>query len=171
MDTRGSRRERHRLLLAYHEAGHAVVACVEGLRPRLASIVTDEEAGTLGHVEWRRHLRFKRNTVPTSDSRVRLEPRIMVAFAGAIAERKSPGSRQYYWIRANDDLRRADGLLTYLVSSDRQLQALQRFLWISTEDLIDLHWDAVERVADALVVRKTLTGAEITALVLGDLSR
>jgi hypothetical protein len=171
--------------VAYHEAGHVVVGLRQGVPNRLleASIVPDEADGSLGHVRRGHFARVRvyegpdengkarvvwRDWDPGSDQRLaerRLRPFIVELYAGVIAEKRYTG-RRYSWRGAGADLEQASDLLGHIVGSERQGQALSEFLWVVAEDEVEWSWRDVERVARALLVHRTLSGAAIRKLLL-----
>ena len=84
-------RKRHgvakRQLVAYHEAGHAVVAAVLRVKTRSTTIIpTNEYDGVYKH----NHL-FRKMELETSNSdrtRLKVERKIMVCLAGPLAQRR-----------------------------------------------------------------------------------
>jgi hypothetical protein len=49
--------------------------------------------------------------------------------------------------------------------SDRQLQPYIRWMWVRTEDFVDLWWPQIEAVAVALLDHSTMRGREIRDVV------
>jgi hypothetical protein len=111
---------------AYHEAGHALVALHLGCGIKLATVVPDEKAATLGHVKrwsrpalvanlsetvsWREADHFLRpgeKPRPRARSRSWLEreaaKEIMIFLAGAVAEKLSGRSDRTIRIGASAD--------------------------------------------------------------------
>ncbi len=102
-------------------AGHAVVGIWQGVRVHSISIVPDRAERTLGHV---RRGRWSRTVVPdvySHSPRVRryCESQILFSFAGVIAERSASPRRRYNWVGADQDIRFADDLISYVASSPR----------------------------------------------------
>jgi hypothetical protein len=151
----------------YHEAGHAVIAHAELLVPKVASIVPDADGLTLGHAEYARRFRIRPDLSPHRAVRLRFEPRILTCFAGVIAERKASGGRRHNWIGAQWDLDLATEMLMYGAGSDRQLQALSKYLWVTAEDAVEIHWREIEQVAAALREHGTLDAEGIDRAILG----
>jgi len=169
---------------AHHEAGHAVVGFFEKEPTRLlaASIVPNQEAGTLGHVlrgkhprvlDWRlgddgRPRRFYRDFDSESDdSRLverRLKPEVLSLFAGVLAEKRYTG-RRHNWTGATTDMWSAADLIDKLVGSPRQAEKYSAYLWVVAEDAVALHWPQIEEFAQELLVRKSMTGREARALL------
>ena len=124
--------------VAYHEAGHAVVALALGGKVRLVEIGPRPHAHCLH--------RTKTNKAIT-------------ALAGDLAEQRAcPNSTWDAFVDLRVALDTAE-----LLAPDEPLDALQEFL-DRAEALLDRHWCAVEAVAAALLKHGTLTGAEVDAL-------
>jgi hypothetical protein len=170
--------------VAYHEAGHVVVGLWEGVPNRLlrASIVPSAADGSLGHEKRGRYARVRvleidetgkprrvwRDWEFMSDHRLaerRLRPFIVELYAGVIAEKRYTG-RRYAWRGSEFDRTQASDLVGHIVGSDRQAQKFLEFLWVVAEDDVDLNWPDIERVAQALLVHRTLSGAAIRRLLL-----
>lgn len=154
---------------AFHEAGHAVAGLAYGVRRQLvlASIVPDEAEGTRGHVTRRRFSRRAVEEIETGDPmrvRLRLEPEIVLTYAGVIAERAFTG-RRHNWIGASFDLASAGDYVFRCVGSDKQASLYSRWLWTVTEELVGLHWGDIEHVADALLERLELDADEIRSVL------
>jgi hypothetical protein len=148
----------------------------------VASIVPNQEAGTLGHVlrgkyprvlDWRlgddgRPRRFYRDFDPAGDdSRLverRLKPQVLSLFAGVLAEKRYTG-RRHNWTGATTDMWSAADLIDKLVGSPRQAEKYSAYLWVVAEDTVAFHWLPIEEFAQALLVRKTMTGREARALL------
>lgn len=179
-----SKGERGLTATAYHEAGHVVVGWWEGVGRRLleASIVADPTAGTLGHVKrvgWPRvrdielgsdgrPKRSYRGLRPDFDDpdlvERHLRPEVVELYAGVLGERQWSG-RRYNWTGAVSDLRTADDYITYTVGSPEQARLFGKFLWQVALDAVTAHWDDVERLAQELLVRRTMSGRAVEELL------
>jgi hypothetical protein len=155
-----SKRDR---IVAFHEAGHAVVGWRVGLWPRGVSIVSSGDAA--GHVE------HKLGIDP-----VELECRspyrlmnavtknIMVSLAGEIAQRRhDPRSVRRY--QGRSDRLHAAHLAAAVGAEGEEAEAMLRWLALRTEKVVAGHWRFVERVADTLVSERTLRRARFVELV------
>ena len=133
-----------RARIAHHEAGHAVIAVVQGLGLRHARIAPEPEVLTnaaLNGVAW-----------PCVEERARFY------CGGFCADRHySPSCAS----RANSehDLREALHLLD--CSAARLACAIHE-----TDRLIVAHWRAVEAVATALLERESLTAMELHRIII-----
>jgi hypothetical protein len=128
---------------AFHEAGHAVIAHV--LNVPVKRVTLKAVTSPLKRVTARR--RWKR---------------AVIAFAGPVAEdrfqRYPPAEHPALWSSAWDgDARNAARYL----GADGDIVAAHR----EAVRLVREHWDAIERVADALAERGRLSGAEVDALI------
>jgi ATP-dependent Zn protease len=166
---------------AYHEAGHAV-ACVfaEGqpIGIRKASIVPDDAEGTLGHVLQKRSPAWLRRDIESGFLSPRAERacmnRAVVLLAGKAAADRYHGRRgnrgsavyatdpKYGRVIVDGDQHRAVDWLAAISRGDPEETGL---LWRLAEHrarrLVEVRWDNVERLAGALLERRTLTVDEV----------
>lgn len=151
---------------AVHEAGHVVVGAVLRLPHRPATIVPNEDKGTAGHVEpvqlWEVMEHWWNLGIDRRNESV-LRANIMATMAGAEAERAVLGfcnggdeGDQHQIACMGDDL-----MNTFSEAWDRWHNRLQR----QTGCLVRRHRAKIERVAQALMERRTLQPDEIDALV------
>jgi ATP-dependent Zn protease len=134
--------------IAFHEAGHAVVALALGCVVHGVAIAPCCGEQRLGELR----VSFSKNKVRGATQAT------MVPLGGSIAQHAAcPGSA-----RGDDiDLRIAFDAAAYLASNPRRfLDLMQR----RTKKIIERHWREVEAVAAALQGRGKLTGEEIDAL-------
>lgn len=148
---------------AIHEAGHAVVAWAVGSRIHGATITPGEDH--LGQV---RHMPKVKDATLHGDvdrAQIRLGHQIKIAYAGALAVKRAyPHSR--WRAGADNDFHNAAGdVLRVYEDAPRQI-AWTRLLTLDTEALLERNWHAVEAVADVLVKRKTMSGAEVKAVIV-----
>jgi ATP-dependent Zn protease len=131
---------------AYHEAGHAVAGRALGLPCGRATIVPKqgEHAGY----------------AIVGSRGAPVQHRIVVGMAGAAAE------AEYFGAAVCDgvDGERIDRLIVQTGLSEGTLDRLRQ----QTHALLSRHWNSVERVAEALLVRRRLAGHEIDALIEED---
>jgi hypothetical protein len=122
---------------AYHESGHAIVARTLGLVCGGAGIAPDQSYCYVG---------------PAS-----LTDNLMVAFGGVEAEIRRFGSANAD--QARGDLEMIDRYARRYNIPGHQVEGLRP----RVRALLKQHWPRVERVAAALALARTLTGAEIDA--------
>jgi|SRR5579883_2758856 len=146
------RRERN---TAIHEAGHAVASFYLQQRIRRATIVPDSDS--LGHVK-HTPLQFGSNGVFDDSLRgvARAEARILICYAGPLAERKfQPRSR--WRLHGGADFENAGELMARLQGTDAEYNRLYAaLLWRRAELIVDLRWKDINAVADALLAHRTL---------------
>jgi len=150
---------------AYHEAGHAVVAYIERIKIRKATIVPGKDyLGVVTRQMIEKHVRdaFEFAGI-TPAKRARVESFIMLSLAGGIAERKHRGRANHIGSRA--DYETAAGLAMDATGSGEEATAYFRWLYIRTEQIIDAYWYLVEAVAEALLAKQTLTTADVEQIV------
>lgn len=151
------------LAIAYHEAGHAVIAHAFGTRPKLATIIPHKDS--LGRVEHRSPLRGIRLDLDGSDrARLRAERAIMICLAGPIAHRRHNPKA---WRRTDGagDEQLAGDLAIRVCGSDEQATAFLLWLGVTARDMVEAHWSEIERMAAALIERKTLRGPNIITAI------
>jgi ATP-dependent Zn protease len=149
---------RERDAIAYHEAGHAVACIKLRVRVRKATIIP-VDADVLGHVSHANVYGGVRLDIETSDrARLRAERDILIALAGDAAERKFCKRRRF---GGGADYERAVDAALHLCSSAKATEAFVNWLAVAAADLVESQWAAIERVAKALIERKTLTGAQV----------
>lgn len=176
----------HREAVAYHEAGHAVVAFWLWLRPRHASIIPKE--GSEGHVLERMLGKRTRLQIEFADrfhtSRLQAEKRVMVAMAGVLAQRRfNPRSvRRYHgqsdreavveflsqyapWRTGKLSVRGPNGKKV-TVRQWQDMSSHEKLLSDWTKDLLDLRWYSVEAVAKALLEKKQLSYEDIRVTIV-----
>ena len=148
---------------AFHEAGHVVAAWSRGLKIHNASIVPTP--GFQGLVRYASPLCGQRPDYDTSDRvRRRAESEIVVWLAGPEAQRThSPRSWRAH--HGASDFSKAIDLASRFNGSDEAMRAYLDWLAIVTRDEIAVLWPHVEKVAHALVARRTLTAAEVEVLL------
>jgi len=138
---------------AHHEAGHAVAAVVRKVPIQHVTIEADGDAA--GHVAYLR---------PT-DGVEETHARGMIALAGEAAQRRfNPRS-----VRRHHGGSDREAVLAYAwenSGSQRQAQALVNLWQVQAEDLVELRWPVIARVAAALLERRTLSYDDVQGLLI-----
>jgi hypothetical protein len=154
---------------AYHEAGHAVASWRLGIAIGRTgvTIVPDQTAGSLGSSASRQYVNRDIELDCSDRNRIRAERKVQVCLAGEVAQRRhDPRSVRRY--HAKSDRRAAISLLTYFATERKELEAWFNLLHIRTENLLsnpDI-WRAVERLAVALIERRTILGKDATEIII-----
>jgi hypothetical protein len=175
--------------LAYHEAGHAVIARVLGIEVLRATIRPDEFfAGHVMHGARWPDREDANGTIAAEDReeewqrRMEMaEDRAKLALAGPIAEMKyRPTLNGEHFANYSDlfnvavYLKIAGGFRPIseilvpgkpLQQTNGEVSRLWEQLQADTADLVELHWLSIERVAEALLIHEELGQEEIEALV------
>jgi len=141
-----------REFLAFHEAGHAVMAFILGRQIRRATI--RQMRGLSGHVE------FERAASGVSEAmehyRRPIEADVLVLLAGRAAECEltlgSPPSH------AGLDRENARALLRLLEDCDEVISSWMRYLLVRAQSILQEEWPAVYSVARALMRDEELDG-------------
>ncbi len=143
--------------IAHHEAGHAVASWSYGRRFKYATIVPDDEGGSLGHVRYAPYPKALADDIEVAMSpraRVFCEQSIICSLAGPAAERRLTGRQNH--VGARGDYDRATDLALRICGNGESATAFLRWLEIRTGDLIDGHWRRIERLAAALLAHQRL---------------
>jgi ATP-dependent Zn protease len=150
---------------AYHEAGHAVMGWFLDRRCLKATIMVDNERGSLGHVQHDRLKRFNPDVKDSPGLRDRIDREIMICLAGMQAEAKVRGKQN--WTGASGDHDQAVYLASYRCGDGEETSAYLRWLTVRTRALVrNVLWKQIEGVALALKKSHTLNGEEVTAICL-----
>ncbi len=152
--------------IAYHEAGHAVAAHAHQVRIKALTIVPAD--GTLGRLEsqpYFKGINIDYDSSPRAQQRV--ENMVIVCLAGPAAQRRFY-PRGSWRVNAKGDWQQVMDLLSYLVGSEEQLTAYCNLMEIRARDFVrdPEWWFLIERVAQRLLDRQTLTGAEVRKLMI-----
>jgi ATP-dependent Zn protease len=155
---------------AYHEAGHAVAAYAHGVRTKALSIVPDGDSkGRHEQHPYFGGINLEFDSSPRAQRRV--ENMVLVCLAGPAAQRRfnTKGFRRYH---ADHDWRQAIDLLSYLVGSNKELEAYLRLIDIRARAFVETapRWIQINRLAQNLLDRQTLTGPEVRQLMAMPLS-
>lgn len=141
---------------AYHEAGHAVMAVLQGRLVHKLTIVPGKSA--FGH---KRLGLCEMGKGRSKASRDHLEEEVLILYAGMVAEAHFTG--EYCEAGALQDLAVASRILESRANSQSQLERLQRRLLDKTEHLLadEEHAEAVRLVAGELLRRTTISGRSV----------
>ena len=131
--------------VAYHEAGHAVVSRMLGLRVKSVAIG---------------------NVLIDSFSRAPTEKQIPILLAGLYAQRRfAPHSawrsRNHAHPNSGYDFDTVALLIQDAHGSGRVADLYSRYAFAKAEQLVEGWWQHIEAVAKALLERGTLTGPEV----------
>jgi hypothetical protein len=157
----GEKRNEKRSGVAYHEAGHAVVAVA--LRRRFRKVTIVPEHDSLGHVLQRPYPKTFQPEI-NSDGRTerRIRDDVMCSFAGMLAQRRACGRATGY----HADLHNASDMLSYLNCSPALEWKWNQLLSVQTDELLVAWWPAVEALTSALLAEKTILGPRAREIVL-----
>ncbi len=137
---------------AYHEAGHAVAASLKKIPFKLVTIEAD--ALSAGYVKFLKPTR----------SFVGQHRRGVIALAGEASQRRfNPQSVRSY--HAEQDREAVIAYAFNLAGSEKAVQALVKLWSIQATELIEFRWPSVQKVAAMLLQRRTISQADVWALV------
>ena len=157
MSTKKESEQPEQLKVAYHEAGHAVMAIIVG-RP-IQNVTMSAANMSTGGVRLGACKIRKGRSKPSKDW---LEDEVLIFFAGMVAESHFTG--QYCEPGAAQDLRAVRSLLSQTrAASQRQLEKLERRLLDKTEYLLaeEQHSKAIQLVANELMEKTTISGRAV----------
>jgi ATP-dependent Zn protease len=158
-------------IVAYHEAGHAVVAWRLGRRPAAVSV---RAAGrNLGRVV----MRTRALEPDSSRNWCRNEEAIVIALAGPLAQRRQAPRSDWRQKKHRTSPRPDRGtdfdlfneLLCRQHYSRTVRTAYDKYVRARTQELVNANWLAIERVAQALLERGSLTREELFEAIWPDL--
>jgi Peptidase family M41 len=160
--------------VAYHEAGHAVVAHMLGHQVRRVSIAP--KSGSEGRVSWRNPIknpsvRGKLEYGSEADLdrvRYRIDHAIIVSMAGAFAQKRhnprsgwrysgSGAARGESLLKGSDD-QQALALMSRVHEDEKVRDAYWRYLEARAEALVKRYWSRIERLAITLLDREIISG-------------
>lgn len=153
---------------AYHEAGHAVMCHILGVRLKSISIGADELYG--GETDHANPLKAGKASDPDDiRARMRLEKAVMLCMAGPLAQEKfaprGPAA-DYGGVLDFDD---ASTLAIRVFRSRKTATAYLNFVreWVSQQWERPRIWAAVERLARALTKERKIAGRRADAIIRG----
>jgi len=149
-----------RLLTAYHEAGHAVIAELCGQRITRVEIDGDDERS--GSVALLRFSPDPFEIVDPAMPTAHVERRLLCILAGGVAEARVGGRAELD--ESAPEIHLAVRLALRVVGDCAEVLPYIERARDHLDDLLATHWDAVEVVAAALVERGSLAGVELRRL-------
>lgn len=139
---------------AYHEAGHAIGHICIGKPFTNMSIVSTEDY--LGAVNWNSWTEFDPEVKTDARTIRRMKQWIVIFFAGPKAEslytKSDPDP-----IGSEEDFHEAVNMAHYSGGSSGDVEDAINCAYKKTEKLLQSNWSAVERLAQELLEKKTLT--------------
>ena len=161
--------------IAYHEAGHCVVAILCGLQVRHVTIRPGQRKNTrgyftLGHVA----LRQSRSVQSPEQVQARIIGWLLTCYAGLICQRILAGESSENLSSAEDDYQTALAIQSKCLAEPHRTEAnIKQFSKIACLSTIQFLaspgvWQDVVSVANALIERTTLTGGQAKRLIRSD---
>jgi ATP-dependent Zn protease len=150
--------------IAYHEAGHAVVAAVLQLSigRRGLSIATSKTHSILGCDHLMARLRERSSSTIAAADKSHIEAWTIASLAGDAAELKLDGKQRF---ARHHDYQQALGLSAHISSSFEQQDARIEVARIGAKDLVEINWPAIQAVAKELLSKKKVSRAELKEIV------
>jgi len=143
--------------LAYHESGHAVVSAVLGFPPDYVTIVQDgNAAGGSGHTGG-----YKMVKAPG------IMDQMTVSYAGYAAHIKyEPDAEERALAGARDDFEKAKRSM--LLIRGQPIPGVLEHYRKEAARMVDENWSSIQRVAQALVIEKTIDTERLQQLIAGE---
>src|SRR5216684_2629494 len=159
--------DRHRRrdqIAAYHEAGHVVMAVMNRIPLRDATILTSYSAASAGTTRLSPtgaiSKQFSKKGKLGEREYKQILRRAFFDVAGEIAERRF-APQSWRTRHSRTDLENISRLLESIGLSGARLRTVANAIAIIADQVVTNHWPRVEAVAEALLQRHTLTGAEV----------
>lgn len=152
--------------IAYHEAGHAVAAFELRRAIKSVDIIPDTEDDRQGALH-NTKINFEGVAWDNGNKyRSKIERAVIIFFAGYIAEKKYSCKTTFAFKNLTDTHRALD-YLDYLTGSDEESGAYAGWLFVKTQNLMNLpyNWNAVIAVADALLQKRKLSQKECREII------
>ena len=138
---------------AHHEAGHTVAAFVLDIPVKRVSIVPDAKRGVAGHVY-----------LGSCRSVDAMHRQGIVALAGEAAQRRyNPRSVRHH--HGGGDRQAVAKHALERTGSEEQATLLARLWELQARDLVERRWEAIQRVAAALLKQQTLDAAQVRMIL------
>jgi hypothetical protein len=153
-----------REMVAYHEAGHAVIAWkLHLLRKAGASIVSD--GGSAGRVHTKRGRGDNPELSYSDSARLRVERSVMLSMAGIEAQRKYSPSSVRHGHGGSDRDHAIDMLMCVSEPTSDEFPVYEKLLRIRTRAMVNRWWPQIEAVAAKLLKCETLTLKQIRDVI------
>lgn len=175
MSDRRLTRKQHRQAVAFHEAGHAVMAYLQRIPFRRITIVPDPGADTLGSVllgawpDWANPESIKYREKAALEY---FQRRVRVDMAGQIAETHHLSRRVRFGLY-RDNCNAADGALHLCGGRNDTAQAMLDWLYLDTRDQLTAPavWPSVQALAEALLDHRTMTSRAARSCIRSSIGR
>jgi ATP-dependent Zn protease len=148
-------------LTAFHEAGHAVMAELCGQHITKVEIEGDSEHS--GSVQSLRFEPDPAEVLSAEEEAASVEARLKCVLAGTVAENMVSGDDR--WNESSEDLDLAVRLAMRLVDDCEDVLPLLEDVREELRRELGENWRAVEALADELLARTSLDGAEVRKLL------
>jgi ATP-dependent Zn protease len=163
--------ERHRRrdqIAAYHEAGHVVMAVMNRIPLRDATILRSYSTASAGTTRLNPtgaiSRQFSKKGKLGEREYKQILRRALFDVAGEVAERRyAPHS--WRTSHSRSDLESISRLLESIDLSGPRLRTVATAIAIIADEVVGKNWPRVEAVAEALLQRRTVTGAEVRRIV------
>lgn len=150
---------------AYHEAGHAVAACVLGVAIAIVALGPErhaEEDSVSGYIRFGprpNDLALTPEDPPTLEL---IEQHVIIDHAGWPAQERATGVKA--GIGRIYDETRSHEVLSRLIPDETERRAFLARAEARALQIVTEHWPAVEAVAKALLLQRRLSGDQVQAI-------
>ncbi len=166
--------EEDEVSIAYHEAGHAIIANHVGMLFEKVTILANEE--TVGRVILKNVDFDVENILFEDPDRVKIDNYLQALLAGPISEIKFGGHKEAHGVRHSNDFQITELLGQKMIASEKARAAYLHFIYALTEahftyefedeeDQDTYLWEQVCLLANELLKKKELTFKEMEALL------
>ncbi|MCC6360395.1 MAG: hypothetical protein IT450_16775 [Phycisphaerales bacterium] len=151
---------RQRLISAFHEAGHAVVAELLGVPVAEVTIDADGGGGLCRFDSLPLHRSVEG---PTQEEQDKASRELEVYLAGVVAAAYAGASREENDGDEDDLTKVSEFVAAFFPDDDAQVVVDERIDFVTA--LVTIHWRAVEAIAAVLDEAGRITGSEVAAIV------
>lgn len=150
-------------LIAYHEAGHAVLAVILDLGPGKVSIESDGVNAGIAHDDGDNPRDEDSEVLYMSAPEAFKMRHATTFYAGALAARRA---KYFNWRDgADQDFAAAHGLADDITACPSSVDAIRKLCERRAEILVEYYWPEIEAVAAALLERSTIEADELRRIV------
>lgn len=152
-------------VLAHHEAGHALAACLVHMPISSVTIVPDGDSLGRVHCSLYGYRDFHPDAHVSHRTTAQAKKVILVALAGAVAEARAVGRKRMPSNRDDYHVDQAVTITSQLCGSFDEVVAYVDFMWVQTTNIVNLYWKQIRILASALVEEKTIGQRRVRELL------
>ena len=153
-------------VVAYHEAGHAVIGLFLRYHPTLKGVTIIRTKENLGRCIYRRQSDFEPEVDTSGKTTQRVIDRIVGLLAGMYAAKRLTGKMR--WVGTEGDRERACELAATMTGDAEETNLLLEWLMRKAENNVAARWPFIVLLAKELLKKKAMTGREIRMFLRSD---